>query len=46
MREEEVKEPTEYVPNYISLSEISNSFNSSSLVSGYMNDNVTLSSSV
>lgn len=46
MREEEVKEPTEYVPNYISLSDISNSFNSSSLVSGYMNDNVTLSSSV
>lgn len=46
IRKEEKPTPDEYVPNYISLSEISTSFNSSSLVNRYMNDNATLSSNV
>lgn len=36
--------PEEYTPNYISLSEISNSFNSSDLIANYENDNAALSS--
>lgn len=46
MREEEVKDPVEYVPNYISVSDISNSLNNSLLVSGYVSDGASFSSSV
>lgn len=45
IRKEEII-PEEYTPSYISLNELSNSFNSSSLVTAFTNDNATLSSSV
>jgi len=44
VREEDKGE--EYVPNYISLNDISNSLNGSILVNRYMNDGVNFSSSV
>ena len=46
IRKEEMKEPEEYVPNYISLNDISTSLNNSTLANRYLNDSATLNSSV
>ena len=46
IREEEPTTPEEYVPNYISLSEISSSLNTSLLANRYLNDGATFSTSV
>lgn len=46
LRKAEMIKPEEYVPNYISLTEISNSLNNSALANLYLNDNANFSSSV
>jgi len=45
-KNDEVVTPNEYTPSYISLIELSNSFNTSKLVTDYTNNNIALSSSV
>lgn len=46
IRKEETTTPEEYVPNYISLNDISTSLNNSTLANRYLNDNAIFNSSV
>lgn len=45
-REEKPKVPEEYVPNYISLNDISSSLNSSLLANKYLNDGASFNTSI
>lgn len=46
IKKEDTTTPSEYLPNYISLSEISTSLNTSTLANRYVNDGATLTSMV
>lgn len=46
IREEDTNLSEEYVPNYISINEISNSLNNSTLANRYLNDTASFNSSV
>lgn len=46
IRKEEITEPEEYVPNYITLNEISTSLNNSILSNRYLNDSAIFNSEV